>query len=297
VESNLWNVHGIAHKIVFDAEVSFADANRDLSQLPLYDAVDDDSVEAYRHRYSYLYYRTPGNTHATIPARYDERYFALRSGMASWVTAQGSEIADDLAAVRMGVRQRWQTKRGMPGQRKIIDWITLDTNLTYFPNADRDNYGTAMGLWDYDFRWHVGDRLTLVSDGFYDFFDGGLNNLNFGVFLSHPPRGNLFLGFNFIEGPLYPTSRIFNASYSYWMSPKWISSAGISIDLDGNSIGHNITLTRVGESFLISAGFSLDAIRNNAGVNFAVEPRFVPRGRLGGVGGARVPIAGAYGLE
>lgn len=292
VESNLWNVHGIAHKIVFDLDASFADASRDLSELPLYEQVDDDSIEAYRHRYSYLFYRN-----SAAPQRFDERYYALRAGMGSWVTAQSMEIVDDLAAVRMGMRQRWQTKRGMPGQRHIIDWITFDTNLTYFPNADRDNYGTSVGLADYDFRWHVGDRLTIVSDGIYDFFDGGQNDTNIGVFLSHPPRGNLYVGFNYVDGPLYPTSRVITASYSYWMSPKWISAAGVSIDLRGDSIGHNVTITRVGESFLISAGFSLDAIRNNAGINFAIEPRFVPRGRLGSVGGARVPIAGAYGLE
>jgi hypothetical protein len=296
VESNLWNVHGIAHKIVFDAEVLYADANRDLSELPLYDQLDDNSIEAYRHRYGALYYPVV-NGRAVIPQRFDERYYALRSGMGSWVTAQSMEIADDLAALRMGVRQRWQTKRGMPGQRRIIDWITLDTNLTYFPNPSRDNFGENVGLWDYDFRWHVGDRLTVVSDGIFDFFNQGQQDVNIGVFLSHPPRGNLFVGFNYIDGPLFPTSRVVSATYSYWMSPKWISSAGVSIDLNGDSIGHNVSITRVGESFLISAGFSLDAIRNNAGVNFAIEPRFMPGGRLGGAGGARVPIAGAYGLE
>lgn len=296
VESNLWNVHGLAHKIVFDAEVMFADANRDLSELPLYDPLDDDSIESYRHRYGALYYPVISGR-AQIPLRFDERYYALRAGMGSWVTAQSMEIADDLAAVRMGVRQRWQTKRGMPGQRKIIDWITFDTNLTYFPQASRDNFGSNVGLWDYDFRWHVGDRLTVVSDGIFDFFDQGQQDVNIGVFLSRPPRGNLFVGFNYITGPLFPTSRVVSASYSYWMSPKWISSAGVSIDLSGESIGHNVSITRVGESFLISAGFSLDAIRNNTGINFAVEPRFMPRSRLGSVGGARVPIAGAYGLE
>ena len=37
--------------------------------------------------------------------------------------------------------------------------------------------------------------------------------------------------------------------------------------------------------------------RDNVSLGFLVEPRFLPGGRLGRIGGAEVPIAGAYGLE
>ena len=69
--------------------------------------------------------------------------------------------------------QRWQTKRGPPDDRHIIDWITLDTNVTIFPDPNRDDFGQPVGLLDYNFRWHVGDRLTLLSDGIFDFFRPG----------------------------------------------------------------------------------------------------------------------------
>ncbi len=49
--SDLFNVHGIAHKVVFDAEFSYAQANQNLEDLPLYDPLDDDSVEAFRRRF------------------------------------------------------------------------------------------------------------------------------------------------------------------------------------------------------------------------------------------------------
>ena len=68
------------------------------------------------------------------------------------------------------MRQRWQTKRGLPGQERIIDWITLDIEGSLFPKHDRDNFGQMLGLVNYDFRWHVGDRFALLSDGFFDFF-------------------------------------------------------------------------------------------------------------------------------
>jgi hypothetical protein len=290
-ESGLWNVHGLAHKVVFDAEFSIADSKGSLDQLPLYDPLDDDDIEAFRRR---LAINTFGVS--PVPKPFDERFYALRTGMASWVTAPSTEIADDLTAVRLGMHNRWQTKRGMPDNRRIIDWIILDTNVTLFPAPSRDDFGKTVGLLDYDFRWHVGDRLTLVSDGIFDFFPSGQQLVTIGGFLTRPPRGSLYLGLRLLEGPI--NNQVLSMSYSYWMSPKWVSSFGMSVDLgrDGN-IGQNLNVTRIGESLLVSAGFTVDAARNNVGVNFTVEPRFLPKNRLGSIGGVRIPPAGAYGLE
>jgi hypothetical protein len=82
------------------------------------------------------------------------------------------------------------------------------------------------------------------------------------------------------------------------MSPKWVSAFGTSIDLaDDGNIGQNFSVTRIGESFLISAGVTVDHSKDNVGFNLAVEPRFLPKTRLGQAGGARIPPAGAFGLE
>ncbi len=299
VESGLLNVHGVAHKVDFQAEFFWADSNRPLERFPLYDSLDDDNIEAFRRRFVTNTFAFPSLTPATVssvPQPFDERYYALRTGMASWVTAPSAEIADDLMALRLGVHQRWQTKRGRPDARHIIDWIIFDTNLTWFPRETRDNYGKTLGLWDYDFRWHVGDRLTLVSDGIFDFFHDAQQVVTVGGFLTRPPRGSLYLGMRIIEGPL--ASKVLSLSYTYWMTPKWVSSFGTSIDFAGEgNIGQNFRLVRVGESLLVSAAVNVDAARNNVGVSFSIEPRFFPRTRLGQIGGTQIPPAGAYGLE
>lgn len=289
-ESDLLNVHGLAHKIVFQAEFAFAEATRNLEDLPLYEPLDDDSIEALRRR-------LVGTTFVgAIPQRFDERFYALRTGMGGWVTAPSLEIADDLMAFRFGAHQRWQTKRGAPGNRRIIDWIVFDSNLTLYPNADRDNFGTAAGLLDYGFRWHVGDRLTLVSDGMFDFFAQGQKLVSVGAFLSRPPRGSVYLGMRILEGPI--ESQVLSLSYSYWMTPKWVSSFGMAVDFgrDGN-IGQNFSITRIGESMLLSAGVNVDPARNNVGASFIVEPRFLPKSRLRHAGGVNIPLSGAMGLE
>jgi hypothetical protein len=290
IESSLLNVHGLAHKIVLDADVSYADANRDMSELPLYDPLDDDSVEHFRRRFAF-------NTFGGMtPIQFDERFYALRSGLQNWVTSPSSEIADDLAAVRLGVRQRWQTKRGFPGRRRIIDWVVLDTEAVFFPNADRDNFGETLGLVDYNFRWHAGDRLTFLSDGAFDFFDQGQRTVTVSASLARPPRGTWFLTFRSLGGPL--DSNVVATSYTYRLGPKWITSTGASYDFSGQgNIGQHLALTRIGESFLTSFAFNGDSGKDNVGVSLLVEPRFLPTGRLGLVGGVPVPVAGLYGLE
>src|SRR5262249_37007753 len=45
VHDALFNLNGLAHKVTFDAEASFAEANRNMTQFPLYDEIDDDSIE------------------------------------------------------------------------------------------------------------------------------------------------------------------------------------------------------------------------------------------------------------
>ena len=298
VQSLLWNLNGLAHKVVFDVDCFYANASRDLAALPLYDPLDDDAIEQVRRLTADGY---PGDV---IPLRFDERYYALRSGMQSWVTAPSAEVADDLLRTRVGIRQRWQTKRGLPGRERIVDWIVFDVEGVVFPNSGEEflpgggsqDFREAFGLLDYAFRWHVGDRVTLLSDGFADFFDSGLQSFSVGGTLTRPERGNVYVGYRSIRGPVH--SDILAASVGYRMSEKWVLAASTSIDLDqSGAVGQSIAVTRIGESALLRVGCYFDESRDNLGVNLAIEPRFLPHTRLGTVGGVQIPPAGAYGLE
>ena len=59
IQSELFNLNGLAHKITLEGEVFVADANRDLSQLPLYDALDDDAIEHFRRRLKFNTFDLP----------------------------------------------------------------------------------------------------------------------------------------------------------------------------------------------------------------------------------------------
>ena len=294
IQSELLNLNGLAHKVTWEADYFYAKSSADVDQLPGYDPLDDDTTEAFRRR---MLFNTFGLTFGDqIPQQFDARYFALRRNLQGSVASPVTEIADDLTEVKLGVKQRWQTKRGLPGQERIIDWIVLDIDAVLFPQANRDNFGEVLGLVDYDFQWHVGDRLTFLSDGFFDLFDQGLKQVTVGALLSRPEAGNLYVGLRSTEGPI--SSNVLAVTSSYRMSEKWIATAGLTTDFSkAGNLGQNVAFTRVGESFLIKVGFNYDASRDNFGVNFGIEPRFLPSSRLGRVGGVQIPPAGALGIE
>ena len=104
------------------------------------------------------------------------------------------------------------------------------------------------------------------------------------------------MGLRSLEGPI--SSTVLSTAYSYRMNDKWVSTLNSTIAF-GNpgNIGESFTMTRVGESFLVSLGVNADVSKGNIGAIFAIEPRFLPGRRLGTVGGVAIPPAGAYGLE
>ncbi len=103
------------------------------------------------------------------------------------------------------------------------------------------------------------------------------------------------MGFRVLEGPI--DSQILSMSYSYWMSPKWITTTGVTIDMKNlQNVAPAFQLIRVGESALVSLNLSYDPARSTAGVGISVEPRFL-RGKLGSTTGVRIPPAGEMGVE
>lgn len=290
IESELFNVHGIAHKVVFDVDAFAADANRQFSSLALYDPIDDNALDRWRRRFMSFDYG------GTLPAKFDPRYYDFRSGIQSFVGSPTTEVAGSLDMVKLGMRHRWQTKRGPLGNRRVIDWIVLDSGAVFYPNPGRDNFGAPWGLVNYDFIWHIGDRLSVVSDAFVDFFNQGQKTWSVGMTLQQPPRVNFYAGIRSFNGPFTYNSVTF--SQSYQLSPKYLMTASTSFALNNQgNIGENFSFTRVGEAFVTSIAFYVDGGKNNNGFNIMLQPRFLGQQMLQRMGGGNVPQAGLYGLE
>ena len=290
VQSSLLNIRGLAHKVELRSELFYADSDTNLDQIPLYDPLDDDAQEQARRRFVF---DTFGGG---LPQPFDPRNYAFRQGLQRYVTSPSTPIADDLLQTRLGLNQRWQTKRGLPGRERIVDLARLNVEVLAFPEADRDNFGETLGPTRYDFRYHAGDRVTLLSDGYFDFFDDALRSVSAGVLTSRPGLGDLYVGMLSLEGPI--SSTVLRSSVDYRLNEKWIFTGATTFDLgEIGNVGQTVALTRIGESALLRLGVNVDEGRDNVSFVFMIEPRFLPGGRLGFLGGELVPPPGVEGLE
>ena len=268
VQSRMLGLNGLAHKMVFDVDWSLTESNRALSTIPQWNEFDDNSQERFRQR---LLINTFGGV---LPPQFDPRAFAVRSGAGGSVTSPWHELVDDLHVIRLGWRHRLQTKAGPVDRLRTKDWMTLDLEMSLFPNTTRDNFGESAGLLGGRYAWHVGERTSLLANAYYDVFSGGMQLWNFGVLSQRSTRGSLYAGVRQVKGFGFE-SQIVTASASYAMSDKWIGTAGTAYDLsEGRNRGQSFTLTRVGADFLFHFGANFDASKNNAGLAISVEPRF-----------------------
>lgn len=290
VRSELLNIDGLAHKVNWHGEYLYQSSNTNLDEVPLFDELDDTAQEEFRRRFTF---DTFGGL---LPEEFDRRRFAFRQGIQGRVASPSDSVADDLEQVRLGVRQTFETKRGLPGRQRIVDVFRFDVETILFPNQDRDNFGETVGPTTYDAQYFLGDRVSILSDGYFDFFDDGLRSISAGVQTSRPGLGDVYIGILSLEGPI--SSTVLRANLNYRLNEKWIASGSTIYDFgDAGNVGQSLGLTRIGESFLVRLGINVDEGRDNVGFAFAVEPRFLPRANLGRLGGQFIAPPGAEGLE
>ncbi|MFG0289883.1 MAG: organic solvent tolerance protein OstA [Rhodopirellula sp. JB044] len=290
IHSSLLNVRGLAHKIDLSAEYFYADSDTDYQDLPLYDPLDDNAQEEFRR---FFINNTFGGT---LADQYDPRNYALRQGIQRSVVSPSDTVADDLQQLRLGMKHRFQTKRGLPGRERIVDLFRLDMQTILYPEADRDNFGETLGPTIYDAQYNLGDRVTLLSDGYIDWFDEGLRSISGGIRTSRPGVGDFYIGLLSLEGPI--SSTVLRTKLDHRLNEKWIISAGNTYDFgETGNVGQSFGLTRIGESFLVQIGANVDAGRDNTSFGFMVEPRFLPSSRLGRLGGQLIPPPGVEGIE
>jgi hypothetical protein len=270
--SRTWYVNGLAHKIDFDTEFSWARADQSMDNLILTDALDNWSIEDFRRRYAIT---TLGAASGyAIPVPFDPRYYALRSGTGGNVTAGNMEIADNMTLYRTGMIHRWQTKRGPVGNRHIIDWITLSAHFNFYPQAKYNN-GESIGLADYNFLWHVGDRFSLFSSGLYDYHEDGQKITRIGGMWQRPGRGNFSVMFDQLAGLIDRDYLTFNVGYT--MNEKYSMNYTTSYDITNKwqNVGHNFFFTRTGEAFRIMIGVKYIEAKDDWSLSFGLEPVFM----------------------
>jgi hypothetical protein len=291
VDNELFNIHGLNNKVSLFADFRTAYSSQRLNSLAVQDDLDDDTYEMTRRYFAITMWNN-----GVLPNGFDPRHLILRRTLSP--ISGPNDVQSSIDTLNFGVHQRLQTKRGPEGRRRIVDWMTLDASTTFFPNPERDNMGQPWGQTMYNYQWFLGDRTSIISTGWFDYWDlrggtpqdnylvgtvnpQGLNVITTGISLSRPPRGSVFIGYSVIDSAMIRTSAL-NASVNYWLSPKWYGTFSNSYDF-GNQIplGSMFSFTRIGADYLLSLGLSVDPQRQAYQFAFQISPRLAPTLRLG----------------
>lgn len=270
-QSELFNVNGIHHKIVLGGNYYLARTDTAFSRLPQLDRLDDDATDqARRGVFPAQPLINPRNaTLLTTSPLYNPQVYAIRRLVTNRV-----DTLDAIDVAQIDLRQRWQTKRGYPGQQHIIDWMALDLSASWFPHPRRDNFGESFAFFEYDWLWNIGDRTALVSSGWVDPVERGPRVFTLGAFLDRPDRTNFFLGYRQID-PI--ESRAVTGAVSYIFSPKYAMTTSATYDFGTNqSLSNSLVFTRMGSDLALSLGITYNALQHNFGLVFEILPNVVP---------------------
>lgn len=275
--SELFNIRGLNHKVEWGANFYTAKATSSTANLPLLDRLNDDSNDlSARSWRTYVPLFIPGPDGLALQnsPRFDAQQYAIRR-----VLDNRPETLDTLQVVRGEIRQRLQTKRGLPGQDHTVDWMTLDLSASFYPKAERDNFGKNLAFLEYNYIWNWGDRTALSSSGWTDPFDLAARYLNLGVTYNRPDGSNLYVGYRHVD-PVQ--SRALILALGYQLTRKYSITASNVFDF-GTQLAQTTSLAfnRTGTDLTVSLGFSYNALVNNFGIQFLLLPNAAVANRPG----------------
>jgi hypothetical protein len=270
VSSELLNIHALYHKIIFSSNYYVAHSDTPYTLLPQLDRINDDaSDQMLRDIKPWQPLINPGYGKFLVTSpSFDPQTYAIRTLINNRI-----DTLDTIEVLQGDIFQRLQTKRGYPGQEHVVDWMTLDLSGAYFPHPTRDNFGQLFAFLKYDYKWHIGDRLTFLSDGWYEPLSHGTRTWMAGIEINRPDNTLLSLSYREID-PLQ--TRMVTGMLTYPFSSKYSISLTTGYDFGNNIQMNGITLTRYGTDLQVNMGFYYNSIVSTFSFTFEVFPNLLP---------------------
>lgn len=275
VQSELFNLNGLDHKINLVGHYRNTFSSSGVDNFPQLDRLNDDvSDQALRTIRPWQPLFVPTNAaFLTTSNLFNPQYYAIRR-----LLDYSVDTIDRIEVVQLGVHQRLQTQRGFPGREHVVDWMTLNVDVSLFPRSQRDNFGRVFGILEYDWVWNIGDRTALVSSGWFEPFEGGPRAFDVGGVINRPDATSLYFGYRQID-PLQ--TRAVVASIIYPFSAKYAMQASTVWDFGTHVRTYSLFVSRMGTDVMVNFGLNYNSTLNTFGVAFEIMPNMArsPSGR------------------
>jgi len=201
------------------------------------------------------------------------------------------ENINDADGVLIGLRQRWQTKRGQDKTRRTVDVLTVDVEAGFFNDSDNKNQtngfiplsrpeeSVTRNFVNSSVKWRMNDRTALVNEMNFDVNDGELDVWNVSYVVDRSPRLSYLMGYRFIEET---NSNLLAIDMNYRFTEKHILAMRERFDIArGQTLDFTVALVRKFPRWFGAVSFELDEAENDFGVNFSLWPEGLPKAALG----------------
>lgn len=228
----------------------------------------------------------------------------------------GIEDIDDFGGGAVGLRQKFQTQRGGPGNWRTVDWIVFDVEAGFFSNKENsqpvENYVWGKRSWEKipayvppvrsnsshgdfiasrpedsissnflatNFQYRLSDSTVVVHDSVYDWNRGNMGTQNLTLAVERQPRLSYFVGWRYIHDI---ESNLLALGGNYKLSEKHIVGARELYDIEeGRNFSTEFVYIRRWPRWYTAIAVDIDRSIDNLGVNFSVWPEGAPRVGLG----------------
>ncbi|MEE9394196.1 MAG: LPS assembly protein LptD [Planctomycetota bacterium] len=176
------------------------------------------------------------------------------------------------------LRNRLQTQWHDGDNSEVVDLIDLDLKWTFFPSAERDNFGHHVGNLDVEADFRLSPELIWSTDFEYSFVLDELEIFN--TTLGWAPRPSLLLAAGY--------RRFVGVNDAIFVTTQWRASQKLGIQIysgydfvEDDLQDQRLTIQRFGEDWVFEFEFEYDN-RGGVGFGIAIRPRalFDPRLRV-----------------
>jgi len=231
---------------------------------------------------------------------------------------ESDSVVEQRDILNVGISQRLQTRRGPAGKQRTVDWMRLDTDVTwvrdcgdasagpdrfiwnkpFIPMRDRrssDTFGPRRDYFGADYIWRVSDTTAVLSDMNYDIRSGVVQQFNIGFSRLRRPNLSYYVGSRYLRRINVlgeQGSNMFTFAATYVMDPRYTVVFSQQFDFDyDKSIRSDITLIRRYHRLYCAFTFSADETLRKQGIVFSIWPQGVQElafgpGRYMGLGGS-----------
>lgn len=207
----------------------------------------------------------------------------------------GIETIDDFYGTSLAMRQKWQTKRGGPGNWTVVDWITWDLELNLFGNTPEQTITTPTPIgryYDYrpensvahshvrsDFAYRISDTTAILSDANFNLNDRRMDLFNISYAVERLPRLSYFLGYRLIDPS---DSHLIGGGAKYDISSIYRTAFYAYYDIERNELDEcEISLIRKWPRWYSAVTIGVENFTDSYSVDVTIWPEDLPQAAIG----------------